>query len=828
MERERDYDFAAVEERWQKEWVATNPWAAPDVPDGNKRYLVTMFPYPSGDLHMGHIEIFSIHDAIARFSRMQGFQVLSPIGWDAFGLPAENAAIKRGIHPKKWTLENIAKHRASMERLGLSFDWSRVFYTCEPTFYRWNQWLFLQLYERGLAYRKAAAANWCPKDKTVLANEQVIAGRCERCDTPVIKKYLTQWFFKITDYADRLLDDMEMLPGWTERVKSLQRNWIGRSYGAEVNFQIEDRVEPVRVYTTRPDTLWGATFFVVAPEHPLADELVAGSDKESELERFREEVGRLSEIDRTSTERQKNGMFTGKYAINPVSGEKIPIWLADYVLMDYGTGAIMAVPAHDQRDFEFARTYDIPVRVVIDPRDGHLDGDTMTEAFSGDGVMVNSDRFDGTSTEESVQTVIEWLETQNIGTAAKNFRIRDWLISRQRYWGTPIPIVFCEACGEVPIPYEQLPVVLPEDVDFESQDAASPLATATEWVNLPCPKCGQPAKRETDTMDTFVDSSWYYHRYLDPRNDKVAFDPAKSNAWMPIDLYSGGVEHAVLHLIYTRFIQKVLMDMGLVKDPEPFPAMINQGDVTMGGKRMSKSRGNLVEPVEAFERYGADALRLYMLFSGPPEAPFDWPDEGVTAIGRVTAPWLQRVWRLCEDVAELPVAPDGATRGDPEIALRKVIHRTIKVVTRDYENVSLNTIVARLQEMVNEAYRYRAAGGANRGVLLELVEALLLMLSPMAPYLTEEEWRRLGHDEPVYTQRWPEFDPVLAAENEVTLVVQVNGKVRDTIEVPAEITEEEMLERALASTNVQAHLGGKEPTKVIARPPKLISLVVPR
>ncbi|MCA1706482.1 MAG: leucine--tRNA ligase, partial [Actinobacteria bacterium] len=645
-QREREYDFTEVEERWKKEWVATNPWAAPDFPTGTKRYLVTMFPYPSGDLHMGHVEVFSIHDAIARYSRMQGFQVLNPIGWDAFGLPAENAAIKRNINPKTWTYDNIAKHRASMERLGISFDWDRVFLTCEPTFYRWNQWLFLQLYERGLAYRKAAAANWCPKDKTVLANEQVIAGRCELCDTPVVKKWLTQWFFKITDYADRLLDDMEILTGWTDRIKHLQRNWIGRSYGAEVNFSIEGRVEPVLVYTTRPDTLWGATFFVVAPEHPLADELIAGIGKEKELEAFREEVGHLSEIDRTSTEREKKGMFTGKHVINPVTNQPIPVWLADYVLMDYGTGAIMAVPAHDQRDFEFARSYDLPVKVVIQAPGQTLEGNTMTEAYPGDGVMVNSGAFDGTSTDVSVERVTEWLEAQNLGSAATNFRLRDWLISRQRYWGTPIPIIFCEKCGEVPVPDNQLPVVLPEEVDFAPQDdGAAPLATAHEWVNVSCPKCGGAARRETDTMDTFVDSSWYYHRYLDPRNEDAPFDPTKDRAWMPVDQYTGGGEHAVLHLIYTRFIQKFLMDIGMTEDPEPFPALLNQGVITMGGKRMSKSRGNVVEPVEAFEKYGADALRLYMLFSGPPEAPFDWPDEGVRAIGRVSSPWLQRVWR---------------------------------------------------------------------------------------------------------------------------------------------------------------------------------------
>jgi leucyl-tRNA synthetase len=751
---------------------------------------------------------------------MRGFEVLNPVGWDAFGLPAENAAIKRGIHPKTWTYENIAKHRASMERLGLSFDWSRVFYTCEPTYYKWNQWIFLQMYERGLAYRKAAAANWCPKDKTVLANEQVVAGRCERCDTLVEKRFLTQWFFKVTDYADRLLDDMDLLGGWTERLKSLQRNWIGRSYGAEVDFKIEGRDEPVTVFTTRPDTLWGATFFVVAPEHPLVDELVEGTGKDADLAEFRAEVGRLTEIDRTSEERDKKGMFTGKNAINPVNGELIPIWVADYVLMDYGTGAIMAVPAHDQRDFEFARTYDLPIKPVVKP----IEGDAPTDrAFNGPGVMINSGPFDGTPTDGSVAKVTEWLEGQGLGRAAKNFRIRDWLISRQRYWGTPIPIIHCEKCGEVPVPESDLPVELPDDVDFNPSEGSSPLASATDWVEVSCPSCGGPARRDSDTMDTFVDSSWYFHRYLDPRNDSAPFDPRKTNAWMPIDQYSGGVEHAVLHLIYARFLQKVFMDMGIAKDPEPFPALLNQGLVTMGGKRMSKSRGNIVEPGEAFERYGADALRLYMLFSGPPRQNFDWPEEGVTSIGRVTAPWLQRVWRLCEEVADLP--DGGEPAGASEEPLHRLVHRTIKVVSADYDVFAFNTAIARLQELVNETYRYRATGGAHAGTLREVAETLLLLLAPMAPFLTEEEWRRLGHDGSVHKEPWPSFDPALATEDEVTMVVQVNGKVRATLPVPADITEDKMLEAALAAENVQVHLGGKDPAKIIARPPKLLSLV---
>ncbi len=826
MQEPEHYDFKAIEDHYKQSWIDDELWTARERPESPelKRYLVTMFPYPSGDLHMGHVEIFSIHDAIARFERMRGYEVLNPIGWDAFGLPAENAAIRRGVNPKKWTYENIHKHRASMERLGLSFDWSRVFYTCEPSFFKWNQWFFLRFFERGLAYRKKAAAWWCPNDKTVLANEQVIAGRCERCGAEVIRRYPTQWFFKITDYADRLIDDLDVNEGWTERLKMLQRNWIGRSYGAEVEFAIEGGGEPVTVFTTRPDTLWGATFFVVAPEHPLAEELVAGTPVAAKLAEFKDEVARLSEIDRTSTERPKKGLFLERYAINPVNDERIPIWVADYVLMDYGTGAIMAVPAHDQRDFEFARTYGLEVRVVIQPPDASPDADSLTEAYPHDGVMVNSDDFDGTPATEAVAKVTEWLESKGIGRAAKNYRLRDWLISRQRYWGTPIPIVHCPNCGEVAIPYEELPLELPEDVDFNPTGEVSPLATAEEWVNTTCPKCGGAALRETDTMDTFVDSSWYFVRYLDPHNDEAPFDPDKASPWMPMDQYSGGITHAVMHLIYARFFQKVLMDMGMLKDPEPFPRLLNQGMITMGGKAMSKSRGNLVEPVEAFDRYGADALRLYMLFSGPPEQDFDWPPEGVEAIGRVTAPWLQRVWRLAEDVRTLSHGDDA--EGALEVELVRALHRTIKVVTRDYEAFSFNTAIARMQELVNEALRYRAAGGSNKEALVELVEALMKMLAPMAPYLTEEQWHRFGHEDSIHLSPWPVFDEDLTVQNEITMIVQVNGKVRETIDVPVSITEDEMRERALSSEKIKGYLGGKEPTKVIIKPPKLVSLVV--
>jgi leucyl-tRNA synthetase len=817
-----NYDFQAVEERWSQKWIADQAWSAPRSPEpGTKRYALTMFPYPSGDMHMGHVEVFSIHDAIARNLRMRGHQVLNPLGFDAFGLPAENAAIRRGIHPKTWTYSNIDKLYGSAQRLGCSFDWERTFATCDPSYYRWNQWFFLRFYERGLAYRREAGAWWCPNDKTVLANEQVVAGRCVLCDAVVEKRYLTQWFFKITDYADRLLDDLELNEGWSDRLKTLQSNWIGRSYGAEVEFGIEGD-EPVTVYTTRPDTLWGATFFVLAPEHPLAARLVAGTEREAEFDAFKDEVSRLTEIDRTATERPKKGMFLGRHALNPVNGERIPIWAADYVLLDYGTGAIMSVPAHDLRDFDFARQYGIEIRPVIEPSEGTAEAD---EPYVGPGVMVNSGPFDGTPTEVSVTVVTEWLEAQGTGRAAKNFRLRDWLISRQRYWGTPIPIIFCADCGEVPVPDEDLPVVLPEDVDFRPTGAESPLAAVEEWVEVACPKCSGPARRETDTMDTFVDSSWYFNRYTDPGNDELPFDPEVANAWMPTDQYTGGIEHAVLHLIYARFWQKVLVDMRMASAPEPFPRVLNQGTITLGGKRMSKSRGNLVDPSEAFELYGADALRLYMLFSGPPEQDFDWPGEGVRSIGRVAWPWLQRVWRLCEDNRDL-VAVGELQESVLDRALRRQVHRTIRVVSEDFERWSFNTAIARLHELVNNAYRYRGAGGGHPGVMAELIDALLKLLAPMAPYITEELWHRLGHQDSIHTQAWPTFDPELASVDEVTMVVQVNGKVRDKLEVPAGITEEEMKARALASAKVGAHLGGREPRKVIAKPPKLISLVV--
>ena len=656
MDAER-YEPQQVEPKWVAAWEELALYRSDESDTSRPRfYALDMFPYPSGDLHMGHLEAFSGGDVIARLKRMQGYNVLHPIGWDAFGLPAENAAIKRGVHPKPWTYQNIDAQRATFHRLGISFDWSRALITCDPDYYRWTQWLFLRFFERGLAYRKASPVNWCPNDQTVLANEQVINGHCERCDALVEKRELTQWFFKITDYAQRLLDDMEDL-NWTDKVLTMQRNWIGRSTGADVDFQVAETGETVRVFTTRPDTLFGATFFVLAPEHPLAERLVAGTEREPEFRAFTERVGRETEIERLSTERDKEGVFLGAHAVNPVNGELIPIWAADYVLLEYGTGAIMAVPAHDQRDLEFARKYDLPVRVVVQPAgEEPLDGATLTEAMSHEGVLVNSGGYDGLpATEEGIPRITADLEARGQGGPAVNFRLRDWLLSRQRYWGCPIPIVHCPACGEVPVPDDQLPVLLPEDVTDFRPKGLSPLATSEAWVNVDCPRCGAPARRETDTMDTFVDSSWYFLRYtgLDPERP---FDSERVAGWMPVHQYTGGIEHAILHLLYARFFTKVLYDLGMVGFTEPFTSLLNQGMVVMHGAAMSKSRGNLVEPSEIIDEHGADVARLTMLFAGPFEDDVDWADVSPEGMAR----WVQRVWRATQAAVAEP--PGGGAR----------------------------------------------------------------------------------------------------------------------------------------------------------------------
>jgi leucyl-tRNA synthetase len=808
------YDPSKIEPKWVERWETEGLYRASEDPDDPRPrfYALDMFPYPSGDLHMGHAEAFSGGDAVARFAAMRGHNVLHPIGWDSFGLPAENAAIQRGVHPKGWTYANIEQQARSFRRMGMSFDWTRRLATSDPEFYRWTQWLFLKLFERGLAYRKNAPANWCPKDQTVLANEQVINGFCERCGTPVVRKDLTQWFFKITDYAQRLLDDMAVLE-WPERVITMQRNWIGRSEGAQVAFEIAETGDRVDVFTTRPDTLWGVTFFVFAPEHPLVTRLaeVGGSTNEA-----RALLDRLQSTPLTNREQaeSREGVALGVHAVNPVNGEKVPVYVAPYTLMEYGTGAVMGVPAHDQRDFEFARHQGLPVRVVVQPEGGRRESDAMTEAFDHGGVMLNSGPFDGVRSPESIDRVIDWLEEQGKGERAVTFRLRDWLISRQRYWGAPIPIVHCPEHGEVAIPEDQLPVLLPDDVDFRL-GGESPLARHEGFVNATCPRCGEPAKRDTDTMDTFVDSSWYFFRYCSPQEETAPFDRERVERWMPVTQYIGGVEHAILHLLYSRFLTKVLFDIDTVSFTEPFLRLMNQGQVIYGGASMSKSKGNVVEPMPLVERWGADTMRLTMLFAGPFEDDIDWkliapsPDRrpGVNA-------WIGRVFAAVWDAA-------GRDAADPD-DLRRLTHRTIRDVTEDLERFRFNTAISKLQVLTNELRSALDADGGGR----EAASALAQMLAPLAPFAAEELWREaLGHGDSVHETAWPSFEPELAKEERVTLVAQVDGKVRDRIEVDADEGEERCRKLALASEKVRRAVDGREIAQVIVRAPRLVNVV---
>ncbi len=808
------YEPSAIEPKWQEAWRREGLYRASDGPaDERPRfYALDMFPYPSGDLHMGHAEAFSGGDAVARFAAMRGNNVLHPIGWDAFGLPAENAAIKRGVAPKEWTYANIEQQRRSFERMGMSFDWSRQFNTCDPDYYRWTQWLFVKLFERGLAYRKAAAANWCPKDATVLANEQVIQGACERCGTPVERRDLTQWFLRITDYAQRLLDDMDGLTDWPDRVLAMQRNWIGRSEGATVRFVIEETGDEVEIFTTRPDTLWGVTFFVFAVEHPLVRRLAEGAGTWDEVRPLVDRI-RATPLSVREEADTMEGVPLGVHAVNPVNGERVPCFVAPYVLMEYGTGAIMAVPAHDERDFRFARAHQLPVRIVIQPEGAALDPDAMESAYDAEGAMVNSGPFDGETFPGSIWKVAAWLDEQGRGRASVTFRLRDWLISRQRYWGAPIPIVHCPSCGEVPVPEEQLPVILPDDVDFRP-GGESPLARHEGFVNTTCPKCDADAKRDTDTMDTFVDSSWYFLRYCSPHDLARAFDPEAVARWMPVSQYTGGVEHAILHLLYSRFFTKVLHDIGLIGFSEPFPRLMNQGQVIHGGAAMSKSRGNIVEPMPLVERWGADTMRITMLFAGPFEDDIDWkliapdPDRPPGAFG-----WLGRVWRAVGDAA-------GRTEAQ-SVDLSRVAHRTIAEVTRDLERFRYNTAISKLMTLTNEMRRELDAGRGAR----EAAEALVQMMAPMAPFIAEELWREtLGHGESVHLSAWPGFDPSLVTAERVTLVVQVDGKVRDRIDVAADASEDECRSFALASENARRAVGDREIARVIVRAPKLASI----
>ena len=813
------YDFAYVQEKWLPIWDQVQPFKSGRADDKReKKYVLDMFPYPSGDLHMGHAEAYALGDVIARYWVQKGFNVMHPIAWDAFGLPAENAAIKRNSDPRIWTYENIAVQKASMRRFACSFDWDRVFNTCDPEYYKWNQWLFLKLHERGLAYRKDSAVNWCPGCQTVLANEQVVAGLCERCDSAVTKKKLNQWYFKITDYADRLLDDMAQLEGkWPEKVLMMQRNWIGRSTGANVSFVIEGRTEPVTIYTTRPDTLYGATFMVVAADSELAAELVVGTGVETEFNSYLEKIKADSDIDRLATDRPKSGVFLNRYAINPVNGAKLPIWASDYVLADYGTGAIMAVPAHDQRDLDFAKAFALPVVVVVET--GEEDPNTSGVATTGDGKLVNSSALNGLNKADAIAAINSQLEKDGLGKSARNYRLRDWLVSRQRYWGTPIPIIHCPSCGEVPVPADQLPLTLPDAKGLDLKPkGTSPLGAATDWVNVACPKCGAASKRDTDTMDTFVDSSWYYLRYPSSTVHDQPFLKKDIETWLPVDQYVGGVTHAILHLLYSRFFTKVLSDMGMVNFNEPFTRLLNQGMVVMDGSAMSKSRGNLVALSDELEKHGVDAIRLSMVFAGPPEDDVDWSD--VSPSGSVK--FLTRAWRLSGDVTSAP----GADFSKGDVSLRKATHKALNDAGFAVESFRFNVAVARVMELVNATRKAIDSGcGGSDPAVREAVEAIAIMISLVAPFTAEEMWERLGHKPAVALAGWPAVDPKLLVADSVEAVIQINGKIKERIDVSPTITDAELEALALAHPTIVAELGANAPKKVIARAPKLVNIV---
>ena len=808
------YDHSVIEKKWQDRWETARTFYVGEDSDRPKFYNLCMYPYPSGDIHMGHVRNYTYGDLLTRYRRMQGYHVLSPMGWDSFGLPAENAAIKTGINPRIFTERQIDRMRGQIQRLGAAYDWSRELACHTPEYYRWDQWLFLKLWERGLAYKKQAPVNWCPNDQTVLANEQVVDGACERCGAVVERRDLEQWFFKITDYAERLLADLGQLDEWPERVRVMQENWIGRSEGATFRMQVADSDLSFEVFTTRPDTIFGMTFAVLAPEHPLVEELIAGSEQEAAAARaYIEQARHQTELERMA-EGEKTGVFTGAYAINPANGRRVPIFIADYVLMGYGTGAIMAVPGQDQRDWDFAQRYGLEIIRTVQPPD-----DWEGEAYVGDGPAINSDFLNGLHMAAAKERIIGWLEEQGIGRRQVQYRLRDWLISRQRYWGCPIPMVTCPDCGLVPVPEEDLPVIHP-DVEDYAPKGRSPLAAVPEFVNTTCPRCDGPAQRETDTMDTFVDSSWYFLRFCDPRNDQAIFDPKKVGYWMPVDQYIGGVEHAVLHLMYARFIIKVLYDMGLVTVEEPFARLFTQGMIVLASGKMSKSKGNVVSPDQFFTTHGADALRLYHLFIGPPADEVVWNDRGVEGPAR----FLDRVWRLGTDEVG-SIAERAETDADREVL--RAAHRAVRKVTEDIDRFAFNTAVAALMELSNTLSDYlRSPQGGRRETAEEVLRLLLLMLAPMAPHIAHELWERRGYGSMLADAAWPEWDPELVKEETVTMVVQVNGKVRDRIEVAADLTAEEAERLALASAKVQTWVGEGEVRKVVVRPPSLVNVVV--
>jgi leucyl-tRNA synthetase len=830
-----NYNHFEIETKWQKEWEKNPPYKAVDFDEKEKKYVLVMFPYPSGPLHMGHVRNYSIGDLIARFYRMKGYNVLHPIGYDAFGLPAENAAIERGANPKEWTVSNINIMREQLKRLGISYDWDREIITCLPDYYKWGQWIFLKFYERGLAYKKKSPVNWCPGCETVLANEQVINGRCWRCDSEVTKKNLEQWFFKITDYAERLLNDLDLLKGWPEKVRVMQRNWIGRSEGAKVVFKIKETGEEIPVFTTRPDTLFGVTFFVLAPEHPLAEELAKKAGKKPELEKLLEEKQKLSYAELEEGRFEKKGFDTRFHVVNPVNGKEVPIWVANYVLAEYGTGAVMGVPAHDQRDFEFAVKYGLPIITVIAPFEHehgpeNFDVLKLGQAYEGQGVMINSGPFSGLNNNEGKEKIVSYLQEKGLGEKTVSYRLRDWLISRQRYWGNPIPIVYCEKCGTVPVPEDELPVLLPEPekVDFNVK-GVSPLASVQEFVNTNCPNCGGPAKRETDTMDTFTCSSWYFLRYTSPQLADRAWDTQLANYWMPVDQYIGGIEHAVLHLLYSRFFMKVFYDMGLVRDVEPFTNLLTQGMITKDGAKMSKSKGNVVSPEDMIQKYGADATRLFILFAAPPEKDLEWSDWGVQGAYRFVKKLYELAYKVSSwakiNTVDLYDTPDSLAEKDRKMLT--LLHKTIKKVTEDIEReFAFNTAISFLMELINEFEDYLKAGDPDKRVAAEVMKNVALMMAPITPHLAEEIWQLLGGIESVHMQKWPETRQEFLVEKEVVVVVQVNGKTRERLVVDRGTDKETVLKLALASERISKAIANKEIKKVIFVPDKILNIVV--
>ena len=813
-----NYQPQSFEDKWQKQWEKDHLYHLDENQAGEKYYALVMFPYPSGRLHMGHVRNYAIGDVIARFKRMNGFNVLHPIGWDSFGLPAENAAIKNQTHPEKWTLQCIDNMKRQLKQMGISYNWEREVTTCLEDYYKWTQWIFLKFYENNLAYRKKAAVNWCPGCQTVLANEQVIDEKCWRCSSEVQEQDLEQWFFKITAYAERLLEDIELLKGWPEKVRVMQENWIGRSEGLQTRFKLDPEAankagtDELVIYTTRPDTMFGVTYMCLAPEHPLATILTAGTIQQKAFEEFlKKPKGRPDEKD-------LSGVFTGAYAINPANEEKIPIWIANYVLLEYGTGAVMAVPTHDQRDFEFAKEHHLPLRVVIAPEENPaLSASDLSSAFVEEGVMVNSAQFDKEASAEALKNIGNWLVEKKLADWKVNFRLRDWLVSRQRYWGAPIPIIHCEKCGAVPVPEKDLPVKLPKDVKFTGV-GGSPLAQSKSFIETKCPKCGGKAKRDADTMDTFICSSWYYLRYCDPHNSKEAFNLKQLEKWMPVDQYIGGVEHAILHLLYSRFFTKVLYDLKLVPVQEPFTNLLTQGMVIKDGAKMSKSKGNVVDPDDILKKFGADTARLFILFASPPEKELEWSDQGVEGSYR----FLSRVYRLVAGAIESREKGPAVTNPGELTGVTKVLHKTIKAVTEDIQRFSFNTAIARLMELVNALYAAPVGGQHN----LEIISSLILLLTPFAPHLTEELWHQLGHKTSVHKEKWPMFDPKLLEEENIMVVIQIDGKMRDKITVPATASDSEVKDAAKNSTKVKPLLAGKEIAKIVYVPKKLVNIVI--